>query len=32
MMSKLFARTLQSKSGLIFFAVLAVYNLLFGMY
>ena len=32
MMTKLFSRTLQSKSGLIFFAVLAVYNLLLGVY
>ena len=32
MMSKLFSRTLQSKSGLIFFAVLAAYNLLLGVY
>ena len=30
--SKLFAITLQSKSGLIFFAVLAAYNLLLGVY
>ena len=32
MMSKLFSRTLQSKSGLIFFAVLAAYSLLLGVY
>lgn len=32
MMSKLFSRTLQSQSGLIFFAVLAAYNLLLGVY
>ena len=32
MMTKLFSRTLQSKSGLIFFAVLAAYNLLLGVY
>ena len=32
MMSKLFPRTLQSKSGLIFFAILAIYNLLLGVY
>lgn len=32
MMSKLFAITLQTKSGLIFFAVLAAYNLLLGVY
>ena len=32
MMSKLFALTLQSKSGLIFFAVVAAYNLLLGVY
>ena len=32
MMSKYFSRTLQSKSGLIFFAILAVYNLLLGVY
>ena len=31
MMSKTFSLTLQSKSGLIFFAVLAVYNLLLGV-
>lgn len=31
-MSKTFSLTLQSKSGLIFFAVLAVYNLLLGVY
>ena len=30
--SKLFANTLQSKNGLIFFAVLAAYNLLLGFY
>ena len=30
--SKLFANTLQSKTGLIFFAVLAAYNLLLGFY
>ena len=30
--SKLFAITLQSKSGLIFFFVLAAYNLLLGLY
>ena len=30
--SKLFAITLQSKSGLVFFAVLAAYNLLLGVY
>ena len=32
MMSKTFSPTLQSKSGIIFFAVLAVYNLLLGVY
>ena len=32
MMSRTFSLTLQSKSGLIFFAVLAVYNLLLGVY
>ncbi len=32
MMSKTFSPSLQSKSGLIFFAVLAVYNLLLGVY
>ena len=32
MMSRIFSLTLQSKSGLIFFAVLAVYNLLLGVY
>lgn len=32
MMSKTFSLTLQTKSGLIFFAVLAVYNLLLGVY
>ena len=32
MMTKSFSRTLQSKSGLIFFAVLAAYNLLLGVY
>ena len=32
MMTKLFSRTLQSKSGLIFFAILVVYNLLLGAY
>ena len=32
MMSKTFSLTLQSKSGLIFFAVLALYNLLLGVY
>ena len=32
MMSKTFSLTLQSKSGLVFFAVLAVYNLLLGVY
>ena len=32
MMSKLFPRTLQSRSGLIFFAILAIYNLLLGIY
>ena len=32
MKSKTFSLTLQSKSGLIFFAVLAVYNLLLGVY
>ena len=32
MMTKAFTRTLQSKSGLIFFAVLAVYNLLLGVH
>ncbi len=32
MMSKIFALTLQSKSALMFFAVLAVYNLLLGVY
>ena len=32
MMSKLFSRTLQSRSGLIFFAILAIYNLLLGIY
>lgn len=32
MMSRKFLLTLQSKSGLIFFAVLAVYNLLLGVY
>ena len=32
MMSKTFSLTLQSKSGLIFFAVLAIYNLLLGVY
>ncbi len=32
MMSKTFLLTLQTKSGLIFFAVLAVYNLLLGVY
>ena len=32
MMSRTFSLTLQSKSGLIFFAVLAVYNLLVGVY
>ena len=32
MMRKSISRTLQSKSGLIFFAVLAVYNLLLGVY
>ena len=32
MMSKVFSLTLQPKSGLIFFAVLAVYNLLLGVY
>ncbi len=31
-MTKLFSRTLQSKSGLIFFAILAIYNLLLGIY
>ena len=31
-MTKLFTRTLQSKSGLIFFAILAIYNLLLGVY
>jgi len=31
-MTKLFTRTLQSKSGLIFFAILAIYNLLLGIY
>ncbi len=31
-MTKLFTRTLQSKSGLIFFAILVVYNLLLGVY
>ena len=31
-MSRTFSLTLQSKSGLIFFAVLAVYNLLLGVY
>ena len=30
--SKLFANTLQSKTGLIFFAVLTVYNLMLGFY
>ena len=30
--SKLFAITLQSKSGLVFFAVLSAYNLLLGVY
>lgn len=32
MMTKLFSRTLQSRSGLIFFAILAIYNLLLGIY
>lgn len=32
MMRKSISRTLQSKSGLIFFAVLAIYNLLLGIY
>jgi len=32
MMTKVFSRTLQSKSGIIFFAVLAIYNLLLGVY
>lgn len=32
MMSRTFSLTLQSKSGLIFFAVMAVYNLLLGVY
>ena len=32
MMNKLFYRILQSKSGLIFFAILAAYNLLLGIY
>ena len=32
MMRKSISRTLQSKSGLVFFAVLAVYNLLLGVY
>ena len=32
MMSKTFSPTLQTKSGLVFFAVLAVYNLLLGVY
>ena len=32
MMSRTFSLTLQSKSGLIFFAVLVVYNLLLGVY
>lgn len=31
-MTKLFTRTLQSKSGLIFFAILVIYNLLLGIY
>ncbi len=32
MMGKSISRTLQSKSGLIFFAILAIYNLLLGIY
>ena len=32
MMRKSISRTLQSKSGLIFFAILAIYNLLLGIY
>ena len=32
MMTKLFSRPLQSRSGLIFFAILAIYNLLLGIY
>ena len=32
MMTKAFTRTLQSRSGLIFFAILAIYNLLLGIY
>ena len=32
MMIKSFSRTLQSKSGIIFFAVLSIYNLLLGIY
>ena len=32
MMTKLFSRTLHSRSGLIFFAILAIYNLLLGLY
>ena len=32
MMTKAFTRTLQSRSGLIFFAILAIYNLLLGVY
>lgn len=32
MMTKSFSRTLQSKSGIIFFAVLSIYNLLLGVY
>ena len=32
MMKKSISRTLQSKSGLVFFAVLAIYNLLLGVY
>ena len=31
-MTKAFTRTLQSRSGLIFFAILAIYNLLLGIY
>ena len=32
MMTKAYTRTLQSRSGLIFFAILAIYNLLLGIY
>ena len=32
MMTKLFSRTLQPKAGLILFAILAIYNLLLGVY